>query len=82
MRLIAIFKPYYGVLRWQDSFQRLGVLLGPAGQMANPWYEIAQMACLPARYKRNGDSEKVTERLSRGQLSSNFSKYIHVPARG
>ena len=26
--------------------------------MANPWCEIAQMACLPARYKRNGGSEK------------------------
>ena len=33
-------------------------------------------------YVSNGDSEKSTERLSCGQLPSNFSKYIHVPARG
>ena len=32
-------------------------------------------------YVSNGDSEKTTERLSSGQLASNFSKYIHVPAR-
>lgn len=39
------------------------------------------MACLPVRYKRNGDSEKSTERLSCGQQSSNFSKYIYMYPR-
>ena len=38
------------------------------------------MACLPARYKRNGGSENSTERLSRAQLSSNF--YILYPRAG